>query len=486
MILEADLPPAAAEALFRQPAIAARRAARSRGAAHGLTWLDTADGALAAEGLALEQPRRGQRRLLRCIPAPDAPWRPGTPPELVSSLPQDVAPAAAGGETLIPIAGFAGTLTRLALADDVEAALLKGRLRSVAEETPVARLTLSGPTGAVLATMRDLAVTLPLLPPRATLAEAARALARGTPLRPRRLGPPLLDPSVGVDDALPHALGHLVEVMLWHAPAARAGTAPEGVHQMRVAIRRARSLLRVFRPACDGPALRDLGAALKEIADALGPARDWDVWLGDIGADLAAALPEEPRIAALLRAARGQREDGYAALRPVLDGPALRRAAWDAVAVIETRPWRDGATPEAIARSDGPLNAFAAAVMDKRWRALAGDAEDILRLPDAEFHALRIEAKRMRYAAELFAPLWGRKRARRFLERLAAVQDAFGLANDAVVSHRLMAALQAKGAGMAWATGVAEGWALARGQRARSKSAQAWKGLRAAEDYWNQ
>src|SRR5690606_22423989 len=114
------------------------------------------------------------------------------------------------------------------------------------EEAPASRLTLTGPAPAVLETMQALAAELPLLPARAALAEEGRALARGEAPRPRRLGPPVLDPGQTVEEALLLAMGHLAEVMLWHAPAARAGTTPEGVHQMRVAIRRLRSLLKAF------------------------------------------------------------------------------------------------------------------------------------------------------------------------------------------------------------------------------------------------
>jgi CHAD domain-containing protein len=487
LTLEAALPAAAADALFRAEPFAARRTGRARGAACGLTWLDTADGALAGQGLALEQPRRGPRRLLRTLPGPHESWRPGSPPTLLGSLDAGATPEEAGGEKLLPVAGFAGTSTRLALADGVEAVLLKGRLRSVAAEAPVARLTLTGPAGAVLATMRALAEDLPLLPPRAALAEEARAVARGTAPVPRRLGAPRLDPDLGVEDALVLALGHLAEVMLWHAPAAEAGRTPEGVHQMRVAMRRLRSLLRVFRPACDGPALRGFDARLRELAALLGPARDWDVWLGGLGAEIAAALPDEPRIAGLMRAAREMRDAAYAALRPALQGPVLRRIAWEAVALAETRPWREDTDDAAVGKRDMPLAAFAAGLLDKRWKRIAEAGEGIGALPDAEFHALRIEAKRMRYAGELFAPLWGRKRARRFLARLAEVQEAFGLANDAVVARALMAALAGRGGpGMAWAGGVAEGWALARARRARTKASAAWDELLAAEIYWNQ
>jgi CHAD domain-containing protein len=256
---------------------------------------------------------------------------------------------------------------------------------------------------------------------------------------------------------------------------------------MRVAMRRLRSLIRVFRPACDGPALRAFDASLRDMAKLLGPARDWDVWLAELGAELAEALPEDPRIAALLRAGRQRREAAYAALRPALDGPELRRLAWEAVALATMRPWRaEGGEAEEERRAQ-PLSAFAARVLERRWKRLAKGSAHIAGLPDPEFHALRIEAKRMRYAAELFAPLWGRKRARRFLERLATVQDAFGLANDAVVARLLMAELRGKGsASLAWASGVAEGWALARARRARDRAAKAWDALFDEGIYWNQ
>lgn len=487
LALEAEIPPAAAEALFRAGPLAGLRAGRSRGAPFGVSWLDTAEGLLAAEGLALEQPRRGPRRLLRILPEPAATWRPATPAAALATLAAGTAPEEAAGAPLLPLAGFAGTVTRLALADGVEAVLLKGKLRAVSGESPAARLALSGPAPAVLAAMRALAEEIPTLPPRAALAEEGRALARAEAPRPRRLGAPVLDPGLGVEEALVLALGHLTEVMLWHAPAARAGTRPEGVHQMRVAMRRLRSLLRVFRPACDGTALRDFDARLKALAGVLGPARDWDVWLDGLGAEVAAALPEEPRLGALLRTAREAREAAYAALRPVLDGPELRRIAWEAVALAETRPWRTEEDPAAAERRAAPLADFAAGVLDRRWRRIEAAGEAIAQLPDAEFHALRIEAKRLRYAAELFAPLWGRKRAKRFLSRLADVQDAFGLANDAVVAHGLMEALVARGGpGQAWAAGVAEGWALARARRARRKAGAAWRDLLGNGPFWNQ
>jgi CHAD domain-containing protein len=484
LALEAAPAPDLAARLFHHPAFTARRSGRSRSAALDLAFLDTSDWALAEAGLALEQAARGQRRLLRSLPPETPAWLPGTPPAALA-LPPGKDPAEADGAALLPVMGFRGRLRRLPMADGVTASLVTGTLRGGASAAPVARLLLTGPEAAVLATIRALATALPLPPPRLALPEEARALAGGAPARPRRSGPPRLDADLDVEGALALSLGHLAEVMLWHVPGAAAGATPEGVHQMRVALRRLRSLLRVFRPACDGPSLRGFDAGLRALAGVLGPARDWDVWLGGQGAELAAARPGDKRIAALLDAAVAAREAAYAALRPVLAGTLPGSIAWQAVALALERPWRAEHEAEAaVAARATPLARFAATALDRRWRRLAGTGSEIGTLPDDEFHALRIEAKRMRYAAELFVPLWGRKRGRRFLARLSVVQDAFGLANDAVVAQGLMGGLARDRRRLLWASAVAEGWALARARRSRAKAEAAWEALLAEGPFW--
>ena len=486
--LEVELDPAAAEGFGRLGPIAARRAGRLRAHPASLTWLDTAEGALAAEGFALERAGRGPDVLLRTLPVPGTAWRPATPPERLRERGAGEPLAEAGEAPLIPVSAFEGRRSVVPLLGGVEAVLLHGRLRAVVAEAPVARLTLCGPPSAVLALARDLAAAVPALPPRAALAEEGRALARGEAPRPRRFGPPAPGPGLGVEDALVLAIGHLAEAMLWHAPLARAGTDPTGVHQMRVALRRLRSLLKVFRPAVDAAALRALDRDLRELADLLGPARDWDVFLGGLGAELAAALPGDARIGTLLRAARERRGAAYAALRTALDGPGFRRLLWEVVAVLQARPWRDEpAEEEVTARRALPLEAFAAKLLDRRWQRLVAAGADISAMPDEALHELRLEAKRLRYPAELFAPLWGRRRGRRFLKRLAEVQEAFGLSNDVAVARSLVGQLVTRGgAGMAWAAGVAEGWSLARARPARRRSAEAWEALLETEAYWNQ
>jgi len=474
--LEAELPADLAPRLGRLAPLAARRAGRSRGQPVLLTWRDTAESMLAETGFVMEQAGRAPEGSVALMPGPhDGPGLPLSAPE-AGRLPD---------QPLVAFAAFDGRRTILPLADGLEATLLAGRLRAVAAEQPVARLTITGPAAEALALLRDLAALAPIQPPRASLPEAGRALARGQPVRPRRLGAPPLAAEQDVETALETLIGHLVDVLVWHAPIAEEGTDPSGVHQMRVAIRRLRSALRAFRPACDAPSLRAFDTAARDLAMLLGPVRDWDVFLSGLGAELAEALPEDRAIAALLRAAATRRQAAQRALRTGLQAAGFRELLWNGVALCRERPWRAEADPDAEARRARPLADFGATAIGKRWSHLLDAGAEIGALPDAEFHALRLDGKRLRYVAELFAPLFPRKRTRRFLARLAEVQEAFGLANDAAVARALVRGLEG-GAVRPWAVGVAEGWALARARRARRTATAAWEELFSTNIFWNQ
>jgi CHAD domain-containing protein len=416
------------------------------------------------------------------MPAPGRPCLPGTPPEILEDPEAGAAP-----EATVPIAAFSGRRSLLPLTlpeGPVQATLLAGKLRAVADERPAARLLLEGSPEAVLGLAGRLAADLPLLPPHASLAEEGRALARGEAPRPRRRGPPNLAEAGTVEEALLGAIGHLLEVMLHFAPACRLEAGPEGVHQTRVALRRLRSVLKVFRPAARCPALEEFDAGLKALADRLGPARDWDVFLGGLGAEVAEAMPDEKRIAALLRAAEAKRQAAYAALRAELDGPGFRRLVLAGLGLLLRRPWRaaEEGAEERLARLEEALPEFASALLDKRWHKLCSEGEDIEDHSAEALHEVRLEAKRMRYAAELFAPLWPGKATRRFQKRLSALQEELGIANDTAVARGLVASLG--GSVPAWAVGAVEGFATARVGTARKRALGAWDDLMDAGPSW--
>jgi len=487
--LEFVLPVAEAARLARFPILAALRQGRISTSTEELHWLDTPDGALAAEGRLVEAPKRGPRRLMALAPAAEAPWHPGQILPPVAILAPHETPAAAEGAALMPLAALSGKRRsqRLLIGDAVVVLhLIQGHFRTVAAEREVARVLLSGTASAVLDLARRLAAALPLLPPSQSLGAEALSLATGQAPPPRRHGAPDTSEAASAEACFTMAIGHLLEVALQVAPIARAGIEIEGVHQLRVALRRLRSVLKVFRPITGCKQGRALDGVLRQMLGLLGPARDWDVFLAGIGADLAALLPEDKRLKSLLSAAEAKRQAAYAALAEALDGPAWRAAVTSGLAFTLEKPWRAGAGDERLGLLDAPPQDFAALILGKRWGSLLEAGAEIETLPAEALHELRLDAKRLRYAAEVFAPVFPKKAARRFQRRLAALQEELGRSNDAAVARSLVQSLARENdEARAWAIGVAEGWCLARSMADHDGVLKAWKKLSAKESFWS-
>ena len=423
----------------------------------------------------------------RLLPRPEAAWHPAQPPGIEAAFATGEAPPSIDGAPLVALAAFTGRRQTfgLALADGgVDVEVLVGRLRSVAAEREAARLVMSGPLPAVVAAARAIAAQLPLAPPLVSLAEEARAIARGADPRPHRLGPPDTSAASTVEDAFLRAVGHLLEVLHQQAARIRPGGEPEAVHQSRVALRRLRSVLRVFRQATDHPELRSLDARLREVVGILGPARDWDVFLGGIGRQVGAAFAEDARIAALLRAAEAQRDQAYETAVAMVAAPGWRLLLIDALSVLLSRPWRDAAGAAPREALEMPARAFGRMVLDRRWSRLRSAGAAFETLNAEQLHELRLDGKRLRYAAEVFAPLFDGRRARRFLRRLARLQDGLGIANDAAVARGLARALSNRSAGRGWAVGVVEGWCEAKVADHRGDAFAAWRRLGGKDRFW--
>jgi len=103
-------------------------------------------------------------------------------------------------------------------------------------------------------------------------------------------------------------------------------------------------------------------------------------------------------------------------------------------------------------------------------------------LPPDALHELRKDAKRLRYAAEFFAPLFPVKPTRRFLERLVDLQEALGAVNDSHVAAALMARLG--GGDRGFATGVVQGYVAARSAGLAAGASRAWKKLGQQDCFW--
>jgi triphosphatase len=97
-------------------------------------------------------------------------------------------------------------------------------------------------------------------------------------------------------------------------------------------------------------------------------------------------------------------------------------------------------------------------------------------------HDVRLKTKRLRYAAEFFAPLFPGRDARRFLRGLTRSQDRLGLYNDTATADSLSRTLSAR---PGHAAGLVVGFAAARASGIRPKIARSWSRLKRREPFWS-
>ncbi len=502
--LDLVVDPAQLDRLLRGPALGALRQGAARGSHIAFVWHDTADGRLAARGQALVvQPGRrgGVQRLEQVLPEPQQVWLPGMPPATLarSAIPASAPdPAAFGLEALQPLVGLAaaeGQERRYPLLLDGVALMLRVQrlgLRSVAAARDMVLLHLVAAPGSApdlpYRAALLLAAEAPLYPAW-PLAETARAMARGEAPRPPRSGAPALTQGLSVEQGFARAASHQAAVLAWLAPGAATGV-PDAVHQARVAIRRLRSGFALWRPAVGNDAAAAMDARLRDLARVLGPVRDRDVFQDGALANAEALLPDESRLRLVQDAVARDREQALRMLASVLEGVDFRLLLLDLCRFILARDWRIEAAQDRAALLDAPLVDFAARELARRRKRMLRGHDRLEGVPIATLHALRLAGKRLRYAAEFFAPVFSRgagKATRRYLKRLAALQEALGLVNDADVAQALLAELHTnarQAADLAWAAGAVAGVTAARAAAARRDAEAAWRDFRDAAPFW--
>src|SRR5262249_40822293 len=146
--------------------------------------------------------------------------------------------------------------------------------------------------------------------------------------------------------------------------AARAGESPEPVHQMRVAVRRLRSVMKVFAHGIGDARIAATDRTLKALGAKLAPARDWDVFVTGTAVPGAKTFRAEDRMRRLLLAADRRRSACNDALRDFLDSVEFRRLGVELACLA-------GSQPPAPDMQATDLATFAAEVLDGRLKKLS-------------------------------------------------------------------------------------------------------------------
>jgi CHAD domain-containing protein len=244
----------------------------------------------------------------------------------------------------------------------------------------------------------------------------------------------------------------------------------DGVHDLRVACRRLRSILAAYRPLFDRTRTEPLRDELKWVGTELSGARDGQVALAHLR-ELATAQPDEllvgPVVARLQQAEIKDAEAGRRAAARTLASARYRQLLDDLHALLADPPLGDRAQ-----EPGGPVLADATRRTGKRLRRRIAAAQDDE--VSGSLHEVRKAAKRVRYTAEVAAPLLG-SRADDLVEQMKTVQDVLGERQDTVVTRDWCRRL-----GMAASAAGENGWTFGRlhaleEARAAAAEAEFWR-----------
>lgn len=380
-------------------------------------------------------------------------------------------------------------LLELAPGVTVEASLDRGEIKSgdVAELVSELELELkSGPASDLFEYALKLLESAPLRLENRSKAERGYALARGERPAPVKSGAAPLAADMAVGDAFKVIVWATLTHLQANEQGVLEGRDPEYLHQMRVALRRLRSAFSVFAAVLPKTATEPLVAELKWLAGALGPARDWDVFVSETLPPIQEAFAEH---AALTRLARecarlrgaADREAQHAIASARYERLLLGLAAW-----LAAEKWLGEPDETALATLRSPAREFAAGVLEQRYARVRKRGRKLRRLSAAELHQLRIAVKKLRYVTDFFAPLFGARRARGMPSRLARLQNILGAMNDAATVGGLMHdAFGARtGKAVSEARGVVLGWSHGRALTLKRNLRGAWITFRGAGKFW--
>lgn len=420
--------------------------------------------------VALRGPRLGPANEYRVwsgpVPTPD-PMLAAIEDSAVSSL---LAEAETSGGAPIPVFSTEVERTERHLALEDEALVLvrieTGLMRAGESEKPVHRLQLileHGPATTLFALGQAVMAALPIRPAAHNPAALGMDLSTGASPAWHKRRPLRLTRSETVEEAMVQMLRFGLDHALANEAAVLENDHPEGIHQMRVGLRRTRSALRLFRKLLPPDQYVWFNGEVKWITDQLGPARDMDVFEDEIVGPIVEHLSDPGVLDGLRNRIRRRRTMCRRKAREALRSERYATFGMEAARWLAERTWRETWGNDLPTRLDAPILGLASKLVGKRHKAVHEDGTVFDALSIEQRHQLRIDVKKLRYAIDFFGALYPEEAVTAYLEHLSGLQDGLGYLNDVAVAKDLVALLcrTAKGDALVecrHAGGIVIGW----------------------------
>ncbi|MCE2576567.1 CYTH and CHAD domain-containing protein [Komagataeibacter sp. FNDCR2] len=461
------------------------------------TYYDSHDLALGNAGLSLRVRHVGQQRIQTLkattkgngLASHRAEWErvvKSDQPDLnvLSGTPAGPLLAALNGK-LMPVWGSDVHRTTYTFQHDgatVEAAIDEGCIRAGEAQDMVRELELElkeGPVTALYSLALRLQAAVPLRLGMLTKTERGYHLLTGMPASSRQIDIPRLTKKTTLAEGFGMLVRAGVNTLIHNQPAAEAGD-PEGIHQMRVAIRQLRTMLQMLKDHAARPTLDLFQSELQRIGHKLGEARDWDVLCLETLPAAFATQGDGDLIGLFNDSATEKRMNAHQQLCQELETPALTELMLSLMLWVEDRSFPGDGTQRAAS-----LSHVAPVVLNRLARKVRRRGRHIHQLSSDERHALRKSLKKLRYGAQYFAGLHASRSVKTYMKRSKKLLRHLGEINDATVADTLVSTLGKTHPGLAVVAGTFADWNDKRRRKALHALPAAWKKFRNAEPFWH-
>jgi inorganic triphosphatase YgiF len=331
----------------------------------------------------------------------------------------------------------------------IELALDEGHVRAGQKSSPLAEVELelkSGKASDLFKTARVVAGLAPVKLALKSKSEQGYDLIADRSSRAFHGSKIILRHDTSIEAAFQKIGRSVLRHIAANEPAVRAAD-PEGVHQMRVGVRRLRAAIAVFSELLDGNQTEQIKRDLKWLAGKLAPVRDLDVFLKGKIALFEGSDPATTGLPELKSELTYRRDIAAETAKAAIATTRYRLLIFDILEWIEDGKWLQ----RSRAQGKRKIRPFAADLFERRTRKARRKAKRAGKLDARARHKLRIAIKKLRYALYFFETLYSHdgsaKALSRYKKYLKDLQDNLGALNDIAVHQKLAVKLAAGSGG---------------------------------------
>tara|TARA_R110001606_G_scaffold395664_2_gene568405 strand:+ start:19531 stop:20412 length:882 start_codon:yes stop_codon:yes gene_type:complete len=221
-------------------------------------------------------------------------------------------------------------------------------------------------------------------------------------------------------------LQELKSINQWRKVAIKAKD-PEGVHQIRISLRRIRTALQVFKPIINTKFSQTLTKKLKTCATVLDDARDLDVYILMHFADDTESTIKSAVIS--------KRNKAYLRVKKLLKSKQFNKLIRSSKKWVKTGQWQKRVLRDK--KLNNSLKSFAFDTLGAMTNVIIIKGLHPEQLDDLALHKLRIDCKKLRYTTEFFISLYDETMIKAFIDKLKQLQDSLGDIHDCFIQKKL-------------------------------------------------